>query len=498
MISAPRRGSSRRPWLNGVLAVTLSGCAAADTRGHVAVSEPDAADAAMDASAVTDSGMDGSPNDASADATVPNPHGPTPIYPSVEQALQLPYRGELVQAQLILAAKPSKLDVHINIDSTGSFGEEIAALQSELTRTVVPRLLERVADTQFGLSRFADFPRLPFGRPASLGKPDVPYQLLCPITAKVAPVTSALSALKRSLGHGADIPEASAEALYQVATGQGFTLDKTQFIAPFDAKAAAADGGGTAGGVGFRDGSLRVVLHITDAPAHDPASYAAAGIPGTHSLAQAASALNALGAHVIGINSTPSADPNYPEVRGELSELALTTGAYTAPVKARCATGISGKSVPTFEDQCPWVFDVLPNGSGLASSLVDAVVALLEDVHFTEVHAETGADPLGFIAGIELVDVPQSAGVAAPQTADRYPRGAPDGVPDSYVNVTARQKLGFAVLLGNPRIAPIDIEQRFRVAVRLLGDGVQLEERLLGVRVDAVTSPDLDRDAGPN
>lgn len=476
-------------WLLAGAAVPISACDGSENGAQVDVRDPGTMqgtpDAATDAGALDGSaaGM-GSP-DAALDA-----RGPTPEWPDAEQILALPYGGEPVRAALTLAANPQKLDVHFNVDSTGSFGGEIATLQRELSRSVIPALRARVSDTQLGVSRFADFPILPFGSPGQDGiAADVPYELLCPITASVARVSSALTMLSRSLGNGADTPEAGAESLYQVATGAGFTLAKKQLIAPFDRAASAAEGGGTLGGVGFRTRALRVLLHITDAPSHTSAEYAVAGITGVHDLEQAATALQTLGIRVLGINSISNQDARYADVREQLSAIALATGAYTQPVRDQCRTGIDEAKVPSYRDLCPWVFDVAPDGSGLAGNVVDAVVALLNGARFSEVHVETSADPLGFIQRIEVQQVAQDVGVAAPLAADRLPVSAVDGVADSYLDVNRQQRLGFVVVLGNPRIAAGDLEQRFRVSLRLVGDGVELEERLIGIRVPGVSRP---------
>ena len=131
------------------------------------------------------------------------------------------------------------------------------------------------------------------------------------------------------------------------------------------------------------------------------------------------------------------------------------------------------------------MFDAASDGSGLASSVVDAVISLLNDVHFNYAWAGRAYQRLGLIARIELTQAPQSSGVATPKTADRLPRLAPDGVPDTYLDVTRRQRLGFSVVFENNRLPPSDTEQHYRVSVRLMGDGVLLEERLLSVVVPA-------------
>lgn len=418
------------------------------------------------------------------DAQMPGEiRGETPVWPSSEQSVQVPFRAGPVRATLSLSPEPSQLDLHFNVDTTASFGGEIAAMQRELNRTIIPSLRARVADTRIGVSRFADFPVLPFGRPASAGRPDVPYELLCPVTDTLSRITYAVDQLNAPLGNGADLPEAGAESLYQIAKGMGFTLKGTTLIPPFNAEDSAAHGGGTLGGVGFRTNALRVVMHITDAPSHTPADYAAQDIQGTHSMQEAGSALAQLGVHVIGINTDPRSDSRYDQIRTELSDLALATGASTAPSRGSCATGVAGASLPSYQGRCPWVFDAASDGTGLAGSVVDAVIGLLNDVHFKEVHAEPGVDPLGLIARLELVEVIQPGGVVAPMAADRLPAGAHDGVLDTYLDVMRRQQLGFSVVLQNDRIPPSDTDQHFRVSIRLIGDGVLLEERLLSVVV---------------
>lgn len=481
----------------GISAVVLLGCSSPEAPRAVAVPP--------DAPTTRDDKDGGASRDAAADAQVPSGtaggpsvHGPAPAWPPSEQTLDLTFGAAPAEATLTLVPDPSRLDVHFNVDTTASFAAEIDTIQYELTLSIIPRLRTRVADTQLGVSRFADFPLLPFGRPASRGNPDVPYQLLSPITNSLAQVKSAVKGLDRPLGEGGDIAEAAAEALYQIATGAGLTVDGRTMIEPFDRDAAAAMSGGTLGGVGFREGAFRVVVHITDAPSHTPQEYSELNLDNTHALQDAATALRAVGARVVGICTSGQNNPVYAQVRSELSELALSTGAYAQPKNESCRTGVSGAEVPSYRGVCPWVFDVDYDGSGLAQSITDAVVGLLDEARFGAVHAEVGDDPLGFIESISPSPVPQRSGVSMPELVDRLPLGAPDGDLDSYVDVSNRHKLGFAVRLRNTRIASTDFDQMFRVSVRLVGDGVVLEERLLGVRVPAAAPPAAadDRDAG--
>jgi hypothetical protein len=467
------------------LVAALNACHAATTRHATAPVPPEPGS--------TDAGQlaDGAAPDAAAPQD--SGRGATPIWPAAENEILLPYGQGEVSVALVLDPSPRRLDLQLNVDTTGSFGEEIDTLQRELSRSIIPMLRARVQDASFGVSRFADFPRAPFGSPGVPPDADRPYVLLTPITDSLARVTAAVAHLDMPLGHGGDYREAGAEALYQIATGSGYQLGTQTLIEAFDPTRGQDDA--SLGGVGFRSQALRLVVHVTDAETHTPNDYAAQGISGTHSLEQAIEALNTLRVHAIAIASTscpsyPCLSPQYAALRDELSRLAIATGAQMTPVKKDlCATGIDGANVPSYEGTCPLVFDVAADGSGLAGTLVDAVLGLLDGVRFDEVHAETGNDPLGFVQRIELAPVAQPVGVATPPTADRLPSERPDGMPDSYLRVEQRNRVGFKVTLRNSRIAPSDVPQRFRLSVRLIGDDTLLEERFLRVNVPAGQPP---------
>jgi hypothetical protein len=60
-----------------------------------------------------------------------------------------------------------------------------------------------------------------------------------------------------------------------------------------------------------------------------------------------------------------------------------------------------------------------------------------------------------------------------------------DGIDDTFVDVQNGARLGFLVELKNNVVQPMAQEQRFRVMVQILGDGLILEEHLLRVVVPA-------------
>lgn len=383
-----------------------------------------------------------------------------PRLPPADRTVVLPFEGDAIEEPLEVEAEVGMLDVFFSIDTTGSFGGEIANLQAELRSRIVPELRRRVADVAFGVGRFEDFPAAPWGAPG-----DRPFRLVTGVTTDETRVASGVASLNQPLGNGGDIPESGAEALYQIATGAGYPGQIPRY------SGVPAPGGGSLGGVGFRREALKVVVHVTDAPTQEPASYGSA-FPGTRSLAQAVAALNALGVRGIGIASGPPARPY-------LETLALGTGGLVDPVGGLCRTGIDGALRSATGGRCPLVFDVRSDGSGLSAAVVDAIADLLGTVRYDEVWGETD-DRLGFVRAIEAVSATVPSGAPPVARADLRPR---DGVEDTFVSVGPGGRLRFRAILRNETIPPADYDQYFNLTLTILGDGVTLASRRVRVTV---------------
>ncbi|MFK7985305.1 MAG: hypothetical protein AB8I08_04670 [Sandaracinaceae bacterium] len=407
------------------------------------------------------------------DARVPPPEdaGGTPfgrrdggaLLPSVDETIVLPYRGDEVERDLDVTGEVGTMDVFFSIDTTGSFGGEIDNLQSQLRTSLLPGLRDRVADLSVGVGRFEDFPLIPFG-----DGNDRPFRLLTAITSNDARVESAVASLDAPLGNGADSNESGAEALYQIATGEGVGGG---VVPPFEG--VPLTGGGTVGGVGFREEALRVVVHVTDAPTHDAAAYAGQ-FDDAHSLAEAITALSERGIITIGIASGAPG-------RGYLEQVAIGTGAVVPPSGGQCPTGIDGASRAASGGVCPLVFDVRENGSGLSETIVDAIADLLATVRYREVWGESD-DRLEFVRSIEAFEATPPPGAPMPERADRRP---PDGIDDTFLQVTPGTQLGFRVRLRNEGVPPADYDQVFRIVVRIVGDGITLTSRSFRIVVPA-------------
>ena len=116
------------------------------------------------------------------------------------------------------------VDVHVNLDTTGSMSGALDTLRTNLSSSIVPGIRDILPTAEFGVSTFDDFPLGDFG---SLG--DRPFDLHQRVTANVPMVQDALDRLV--LHGGSDNPEAGLESLFQIATGDGTTWPGEPWIA---------------------------------------------------------------------------------------------------------------------------------------------------------------------------------------------------------------------------------------------------------------------------
>ena len=357
-----------------------------------------------------------------------------------------------------------RADVHVSMDTSGSMGGEIDNLQASLRTEVVPGIQASILDSGFGVSEFEDFPISPFGSATCMGSPDRPFALLQQITTDITRVDAAIRRLDMPLGCGGDLPESTYEALFQIADGGGVTWPGGS-VPPF-VPDGSTPGGGDIGGVGFRSDAFPIVIHITDDVPHVAADYTTRGITGAHSRDDVVAAMDAIGARVIGIATQLRA-------REPLEDIAIATGAVIPPVMGTCPTGVDGRAratvtMPDGTPGCPLVFDARMNGSGLSTTLIDAVNALVTAIRFDTVSIRVIGDVHGFVrATIPRSAVPP-AGATPPTVADLDG----DSIFDSFVNVTPGTVVEFTVLTYNDSVPQTDVDQVFMVTLQVIGDGV--------------------------
>ena len=293
---------------------------------------------------------------------------------------------------------------------------------------------------------------------------DQPYELVQAVSDDIMTVQMGVDALAPAAG-GLDTPEAGIEALYQWSTGLGV---------PAFGYASFFNGG--FGGVGFREFSLPIYIQITDARSHDASDYVEFASE-LHNVDQTVSALDAIGAKVIGINSLENVGtPDDP--RAELEDLALKTGATILPdANGQCLTGVGGAALSPVDDGngtmvCPLVFDVLPNGSGLGALIVDAISQLASlgslDISTSPAGFEEELDGKALPDGVNTVAFIQSITPVPP---------APQGsmiVGDEFHDVRTGSTVTFEVTCQNDFLKPIARPRVMQIDINVLGNSVTL------------------------
>jgi len=292
---------------------------------------------------------------------------PTGIYAVLRE-------GQMTTATINLSTTIPMADIAFLIDTTGSMGEEIAAVRDYFVE-IAETVSGIVPNAAFGVAHYRDYAVSPFG-----GSQDYPYRLDQQVTTDRLAVIEKLESL--GAAGGGDYPESQFEALFQLASGRGFDLNgdgsfQSQDARPFVTSPVDAFEGHVTGafdpdapgassltGIGFRPGAFRMVVHASDAQFRDPDTGWTLGNPGTYPRGKSAAidALEAIGAHVIGVASgTPPVAP--------MTEVAIATGA----IADRDGDG-------AVDD--PLVYSVQADGEGLPEAVTDAIVKMLTASEF--------------------------------------------------------------------------------------------------------------------
>lgn len=294
----------------------------------------------------------------------------------VEFFFELPYKGTQQHDYLYFSPTVQRTDIFFNMDTTGSMGGEITNLKSSLG-SIIPAVRSRVTDSAFGVGYFDDYPLSPFGVYGANASHDRVFQLLQSPTTNPTTAQNAVNQL--SLGNGNDWPESTFESLYLIATPppNNVTWSYNPPTLPL----------GTRGGVGFRQQSVPIILHITDAPSHTQSEYFSGGISNSHSRDQAINALRALGARVITVNSGNA------DVSGHMTDISVSTGA-NLPVCTfkdtsnnwrcgvnqcctNCSSGTCQGQTPS-GGMCKLVYTISSTGTGLGTAVVDGIDGIVK------------------------------------------------------------------------------------------------------------------------
>lgn len=432
----------------------------------------------------------------------------------------LPF-DEPEQAQpLAFSTKIQSLDSFFVVDTTASMAPEINQLSASLQNVIIPAVKAAAAkDAWFGVGAHDDFPINPYGVLNVRGgyPDDQPFILLQPMTADIAAAQSGVGQLlvgATTRGNGGDYPESQLEALYQIATGAG------NLASPINVPAHNTKG---IGGVEFRSGALPVVTLITDAAFHtkgEPGSgctvktmagtsmllgaeYGGAAAAAAHSRTETAAALKKICAKVIGVSALRTQDPNYMtdpngicSATQDLRLMAQDTGAVVPPAAwdypsrpagcaaGQCCTGIGGIGEATDANgQCPLVFKIPQDGTGLGTQVASAIAQLSRYASFEVTTSVSGlmrgekgeslptgkttADFIKMVSPLDSMPPPPPASGATPKLTATGFSGV---VPGSSVRFSIKAKNDFQPLTGIPQV--------YRATIKVLAGGcADLDQR---------------------
>ncbi|MCB9507298.1 MAG: hypothetical protein H6700_08160 [Myxococcales bacterium] len=424
------------------------------------------------------------------------------ISDDVDFYFELPYldpAGEQ-QDELNFDVDVRYADVAFNMDTTGSMGGEISALQASLTSVIIPALEAELDDAAYAVTQFDDFPCGGFGAGS-----DRPLILRQRVTTDAAAAQRGVQALEQH--GGSDYFESGIESIFQICAGVGRDDDCIggAEVPPFDPAAGFVDGvaDGEIGGVGFRDGSLPIIVHITDAPSHAKGEDA---YPYGASRSEAFAAMRSIGAKLIGVASGTDA-------RSDLEQAAIRAGsvvqacAWTDPdtgvrpfgcAAGMCCTGGSGAGrAPAAGGVCPLVYDIGGSGSGMDSSIVSGIQALVNFAAFDlttrpradeEELAATGIDTSTFISRVVPVSAvaPDTGCSSVPEVVDRNR----DGVPDFFLGVSPGSQLLFDVFVYNDEVEQVATPRVFTAYIDVVQQGgAILDTQIVTVLVPPVLKP---------
>jgi hypothetical protein len=379
----------------------------------------------------------------------------------------------------------------------------ITDLKDTLRTIIIPFMARRITDVGIGVGEFRDFPCEEWGNSG-----DVPFDLEQRITTDAAAAQTAVGRL--SAAGGNDGPESGIESLYQIATGEGRNAAGCggDVVDPFDPDedriAGVADG--TEGGVGFRDTSVRVVVHITDANTH---ANGEGSYPLGATREEAYDALADLDIQVLGLAvglSGPFFGGFSSSATDDLREIAIETDALVpacawngsrpgACGASQCCTGPGGEGESTISGgMCPLVFAVdsglFPGGSGgVPASIVSGIEALLGVRLFDitsslrrdeDEFAETGFDTTCFINGVVPIRATPRGCAEAPTPFD----SDGDDVDDSFRDVSPGSIVTFEVRAQNECVPETEEPQVFLVWIDLVAsDGTGLGTKIVTILV---------------
>jgi hypothetical protein len=237
---------------------------------------------------------------------------------------------------LKFATNIQKVDVALVVDTTGSMGGEIAAVQSSLQATIIPGLSAAIPSVGIAVVDHKD------------SSCDTPVMTIrSKVTTDYTAAENAVKAM--SAGGGCDEPEAQMAAMNYTLTGSvpGLIPAMPDSIPPAPSY----------GGVAFRPGAVPVLVLVTDATWHDPS--------GSATMTNTIAAFKAHNAKFVGLLVGSAPLP-----QGQTLSDATGSNLPAAALGGTCPTTTAAGG------NCRLIYPVGYDGSGISTSVVKAIQAI--------------------------------------------------------------------------------------------------------------------------
>jgi hypothetical protein len=333
------------------------------------------------------------------------------------------------------------VDVSFVMDTTGSMSGPISALKASVKGTLLAQLQAAIPSVGLSIVSHRD-------------ETDPPGELVSVKTKSTTNLALAQAGVDQlTLGDGDDFPEGQVPAMWHVLTGGAVT-----------GVPAVVPAAGTRGAVGFRSGSVPVVVLITDALWHDPR--------GGVGIAMLNSAFTAANAKFVGVTSYNETQPN---ALSDATGSNLPTTAFMGCAAGKCCTGAGGAArAPSGPGGTCRLNYVYSSGNDIGNSVVQAIKAIaigsVYDVTVKPKNDPTnpmGIDATKFIKALRAKDEGDTAEGCPPHAAIDT-NG--DGIKDTFKTVTVGTPVCFEVIPEmNTTVAPQESAIYTRADLEVVG-----------------------------
>ena len=350
-----------------------------------------------------------------------------------------------------------QVDVAFVMDTTGSMQGSIDNLKTALSGTLLTQLQAAIPNVSMALVDHKDFGQ---GDPWGVNVRQIS-------TTNINLMKTAVNAMSAS--GGGDLPEAQIGAMFYALTGQANNGSP--------AIAAHTPAAGTYGGVDFRNGSVPVVVEITDADWKNPS--------GNVNLSQLAPAFMSANARFVSVSTGIEGPANTLSDQTGSAVPAAAFGAVAGCSAGQCCTGVNGagRTNTNAAGQCRLNF-LHSNGTGVSTGIVNAIKAISVgsqfDVTAKAVNDATnanGVDATKFIKALRARDEGDPAN-NCPAHAATDSNG--DGIKDTFTAVVVGTPVCFEIIPAiNTTVPPSKVPQFYKALINVVGvqGNVQLDNR---------------------